>query len=84
MAAHPRQLTQHDPHPLRHGRNFQLQQFFDSQRITKIIAQVRKVIHPVGERNALLIFLDFEFFFNARVKKSDFGPRGQNRFAVQL
>ncbi len=84
VAVEARQLRQHHPHPLRLRRNLQAEQFLYRQAPAQVIRQRRQVIHPVGERDRLLIELDFEFLFDAGVQVADVRLAMHDGFAIEF
>ena len=84
MAVEPRQLRQHDAHPLRLRRDFQTEQLFHRQAIAQVVGERRQVVHAVGESHRLLVGLDFEFLLDAGVQEADIGLALHDGFAIKL
>ena len=84
VAVESRELGQHHAHPLGLRRNLQLQQLFHRQAPAQVVGKRRQVIHPVGQRDRLLIVLNFEFLFDAGVQEADVRLAGDDVLAIQL
>ena len=84
VAVEARQLGQHHAHPLRLRRNLHLQQLFHRQAVAQIVGKRRQVIHAVGQRDRLLLVLDFEFLLDAGVQEADVGLAGDDGLAIQF
>ena len=83
MRAQPHQMTadagqfgQHHPHPLRVGRDLDLQQLFHRQGVGQIVSKVGQVVHAVGQRHYLLPVERLGLFLDAGMQEPDirFGP----------
>jgi hypothetical protein len=66
------------------GGNFKVQQFFDGQRITKIVGQRIEVVDAIGQRHNLVIKLGLAGLLDAGVQIADLGIDADNDFAVDL
>ena len=76
MTADARQFGQHHPHPLRVGRDFDLQQLFHRQGVGQIVSKVGQVVHAVGQRHHLLPVERLGLLLDAGMQEPDirFGP----------
>ena len=50
-----------------------LQQLLHRQAVAEIVRERRQVVDAVGQRDRLLLGLDFEFLLDAGVQKADVG-----------
>ena len=71
VAVEARQLGEHHPRPLRHGRDLEPQQLLHRQAVAQVVRERRQVVDAVGQRHRLLPRLDLELLFDARVQVAD-------------
>ena len=67
----PLQLAQQDANDLRAFRNFEAEQLLRRHHVREIIPERIEIIHPVGDDDALLVFLVFEELLHSRVEIAD-------------
>ncbi len=84
MRSDARQFRQQNAGIFRARRRLDLEQLFHREAVAQIIGERREVIQPVGDRDGLRIGQRFAAFFDSGVQVADFGPRFDDRLAIQF
>src|SRR6266536_3085051 len=84
MARDPLHLARHDPDDLSPGRHLDPQQPLHRQAVGKLLEEVREVVGPGDERDALLPGSVFAVLLDAGVEVSDHRAAGDDPLSVEL
>ena len=84
VAGHPGELAHDHAQVLRARRHLDAEEALGGQREPEVVEQRRQVVHPVGERDALLPGVRLERLLEAGVQEADVGAALAHHLAVEL